>query len=190
MTATPPTAGRSEHFRALVIGAQLALAFACAIVVTPRQAFAQESSGVSATHVLSRVVLDPTTYVPTLIAYRTTMRDWDTSQVFFQHGYVERNDRFTTSGLPNDVAVGYSEGRRRILNDALLTLGASAAQNAASRAAEDYLAGRFPQHKRLVKTIGWVQRCTFASYVSYHLSITHYRQTQYNVALARSSGYR
>jgi hypothetical protein len=32
---------------------------------------------------------------------------------------MELNPRFTISGLPNDVPVSYSEGRRRILSDAV-----------------------------------------------------------------------
>ena len=36
--------------------------------------------------------------------------DWDSSQIFFQHGFVERNPRYTASGLPNDVALSHAGG--------------------------------------------------------------------------------
>src|SRR5215510_14293311 len=69
--------------------------------------------------VLTRVVLDPTTYAPAALAYDSTMRDWRSSQTFFQHGFFESNARFTVSGLPNDVAVSYGAGQRIIRADAL-----------------------------------------------------------------------
>ena len=48
-----------------------------------------ESSAVA--DVIKGVVFDPTTYAPAVISYDATMRDWNTSQPFFQNGYVERN---------------------------------------------------------------------------------------------------
>src|SRR5438128_9379226 len=79
--------------------------------------------------VTKRVVFDPTTYAPAIIAYDATMRDWKSSQPFFQNGFVEHNVRFTISGRPDDFPVSYSVGQRRILADALVNLEMSAVNN-------------------------------------------------------------
>lgn len=188
---TAPSAARSvEHFRGPRMVMRTAAMFAVLLFVLVHSVSAQDDSGNATLQVVSRVALDPTTYAPTVFAYQATMRDWQTSQVFFQHGFHERNARFTISGLPDDVPVSYAEGRHRIFKDAMLTLGTSAAENAIGRTVERYLLSRFPNHKRLVKTVGWVQRASLASYWSYRLSVQHYRQTQYNLELARELGYR
>ena len=189
MTATLSAARTSAHFRFLTMLGRAALLLACVTAVGSRPATAQDTQSTSAVRVLKRVALDPSTYAPVAIQHTTTMRDWNTSQVFFQHGFHERNERFTVSGLPNDMPVSYGEGRRRIFRDSLVTLGTTAAQNALSHATETYLAARFPNHKRVLTTLGWIQRASVASYMSYRLSIQHYRQTQYNVSQARVLGF-
>ena len=136
-----------------------------------------------------RVILDPTTYAPAAIAYDGTMRDWNTSQPFFRNGYYERNERFTVSGLPNDRPVSYEAGRRLILSDALVTLQMSLANNVADQLFERMLVDRFPNHRKLVRTLGWIERGTFASYMSYYLSARHYRQAGANQALAQQMGF-
>ena len=115
-----------------------------------------------------------------LIGYHATMKDWNTSQPFFQNGFVEHNARFTVTGRPNDVAVSYTVGRNQILKDAVAAFGVSAAQNATSRVIERALLARYPNHRKAVKTIGWIQRISVASLMSYHLSAGHYRQAQLN----------
>ena len=81
---------------------------AAIMLSTAEVAFAQEEHRSSIfTDILRDVALDPTTYAPAIIGYDATMRDWNTSQPFFQSGYVEHNARFTVSGLPNDRAIGY-----------------------------------------------------------------------------------
>ncbi len=139
--------------------------------------------------VLKGVALDPTTYAPALIAYDATKRDWDSSQVFFEHGYLESNSRYTVSGRAFDVPVGYGEGNRRIFTDALTSLGWSAFNNASSRATERLLMKLSPRHRRTIKTIGWIERTALASYTAYVLSATHYRQWRTNVQLAGQLGY-
>jgi hypothetical protein len=178
------------HFRVARMVLRTSLMVALTTAASLQTVSAQEDQGNAPLQILSRVALDPTTYAATVLAYQTTMRDWETSQVFFEHGFHERNPRFTISGLPEDVPVGYEEGRRRIFKDAMLTLGATAAQNAVGRTVERYLVSRFPRRTRLIKTMGWIQRASLASYWSYRLSVQHYRQTQYNLDLAQSLGYR
>ena len=137
-----------------------------------------------------RVILDPTTYAPAAIAYDATMRDWNSSQPFFLNGYFEHNERFTLSGLPNDRPVSYAVGRQRILSDALVNLEMSLVNNVADQMFERMLLDRFPQHRKLVRTMGWIERGAFASFMSYHLSAAHYRQAADNESRARTMGYR
>ena len=144
-------------------------------------AFAQDEKPSSAlADVVKGVVFDPTTYAPAAIAYDATMKDWNTSQPFFQNGFVEHNRRFTVTGRPNDVAVSYIVGRNQIFKDAVGAFGVSAAQNATSRLVERALLARYPNHRKTVKTIGWIQRISVASLMSCHLSAAHLRQAQVN----------
>jgi hypothetical protein len=136
------------------------------------------------------VVVDPSTYAPSLISYHATMRDWNTSQPFFQNGYVEHNARFTITGQPDDRAVSYRVGRAQIFKDAAAALGMAAAQNATSRLVEHALLSRYPDHRKAVKTLGWIQRISVASLMSYRLSADHYRQADANIQRAAELGLR
>jgi len=139
---------------------------------------------------VKKVVLDPTTYAPAIIAYDATMRDWNSSQPFFRNGYVEHNERFTRTGLPNDLPISYEAGQSRILSDALVTLEISVVNNVADRLFERMLLTRFPDHPKLVRALGWVERGAFASYMSYSLSARHYRQAAANTQRAQQLGFR
>lgn len=138
--------------------------------------------------VITRVLLDPTTYTPAVLGYDATMRDWRTSQPFFQHGFYERNARFTISGLPNDVAVSYGAGQRIIVADTLESLKRSAVNNLAEQMIERVLVNKYPNHRTLVRALGWVQRISFASFKAYRLSAKHYRQAGQNERLAEQLG--
>ncbi len=61
--------------------------------------------------------------------------------------------------------------------------------NATTQIFERVLAEKYPNHRRLFKTLGWAERIGFASYVSYLASIDHFKQSQRNVELARQHGY-
>jgi hypothetical protein len=139
--------------------------------------------------VFARVVLDPTTYAPAVLAYDSTMRDWRTSQPFFQHGFNESNARFTVSGLPNDVAISYGAGQRIIRGDALESLRRSAVNNLAEQIIERVLVNKYPNHRKLVRAVGWAQRISFASFKAYRLSAPHYRQAGQNQRLAEQLGF-
>ena len=139
--------------------------------------------------VFTRVVADPTTYTPALLGYDATMRDWNSSQPFFRYGFHERNGRFTISGMPNDVPVSYGAGRRIILADAFVTLERSVVNNLADQIIERILVERYPNHRKLVRALGWAQRISFASFKSYRLSAEHYRQARENEQLARQFGF-
>jgi hypothetical protein len=147
----------------------------------------KQSSAVA--DVIKGVVFDPTTYAPALISYDATMRDWNTSQPFFQNGYVERNARFTLTGLSNDRPVSYVVGRNQIVKDTLATFGFSVVQNTTSRIVERALLAKYPEHRKMVKTIGWAQRIGMAALISYQLSAAHYRQAGVNAQQSRALGF-
>jgi hypothetical protein len=161
------------------------------VLVSAPLAFAQDEKRSSAfADVVKGVVFDPTTYAPALIAYHATMKDWNTSQPFFQNGFVEHNARFTVNGRPDGTAVSYTVGRNLIFKDAAAAFGVAAAQNATSRLVEHALLQRYPDHRKVVKTIGWMQRIAVASAMSYHLSAGHYRQAQLNAQRSAELGLR
>lgn len=157
----------------------------------PSLAIAQETDQSSFTHdVIKRVVFDPTTYAPATLGYVATMRDWNSSQPFFNNGWVERNAHFTLSGLPNDRPIGYTEGRNQILRDAFANLQISLVNNATNAVIERLLIAQHPEHRRLWQTLGWVERIAFGSYLSYQLSADHFRQATLNEQAARQMGLR
>jgi hypothetical protein len=155
--------------------------------VSAQETGSKSSSAVA--DVIKGVVFDPTTYAPALISYDATMRDWKTSQPFFQNGYVERNSRFTLTGVPNDRPVSYVVGQNQIMRDTLTTFGMSIAQNTTSRIVEQVLLAKYPNHRKAVKTIGWIQRIGLASLMTYQLSAPHYRQAGLNAQQARALGF-
>ena len=139
--------------------------------------------------VFKRVVFDPTTYAPGLVAYEAHHLDWSSSQVFFEHGYLEDNPEFTLSGLAHDVPVSYAAGNRQIAKTGFATLGVSLLHNTAVAVLERAAIERFPGHRHLVRVLGWTERIAFASYLSYSQSAVHFRQWQRNGDLARQLGY-
>jgi hypothetical protein len=165
------------------------LIFIALTVSFPVRATAQEQPSLLG-NAFKRVILDPTTYVPASLTYDATVRDWNSSQPFFQNGYFEHNERFTVSGLPNDRAMSYAEGRRQILSDALINLELSIANNMADQLFERLLLRRFPDHRKLVRAMGWIERISFASTMSYRLAAPHYRQAAENVERARQMGFK
>lgn len=139
--------------------------------------------------VVKKVALDPTTYAPAIVAWTATQLDWQSSQVFFRNGWFEHNSRFTVSGRHDDIAIGYAAGNRQILTDALAVLQVSMVNNVSERVIERMLMRRYPNHRKLLRTIGWIERSAMASYWSYKLSAGHLRQWQKNERLVRQLGY-
>jgi hypothetical protein len=139
--------------------------------------------------VVNKVILDPTTYAPAIVAWTATRLDWRSSQIFFQNGSFEHNPRFTVSGRGEDTAVGYAAGNRQILTDAIANLPLSLVNNVSERVMERLLMRRYPTHRKLLRTIGLIERSAMASYWSYQLSAGHFRQWQDNRRRARQLGY-
>jgi hypothetical protein len=138
--------------------------------------------------VARRVACDPTTYAPTIVVHTARQLDWSSSQPLFALGYLEANPRYTVSGRPDDVPVSYAAGNRRIARDTVGLLGWSAANNAVSAVVERRLIARAPRHRRLIRTIGWIERVSFAAYWSHRLSRRHVEQWRANRDLARELG--
>lgn len=168
-----------------------AILLAAVCVLGASQASAQDGDQSSFFGPLvKRVVLDPTTYAPSIITYDATMRDWNSSQPFFRSGlFVERNPRFTVSGRPNDVPLDYAAGKRQILMDAFANLEISVVNNAADAVFERMLTQRYPEHRKLFRVLGRVERIGFASYLSYRLAAPHYRQWQANEQMGKQIGF-
>jgi hypothetical protein len=150
---------------------------------------AAERSRPFAWDVARAVLIDPTTFAPAVIAHQSMMQDWKTSQVLFANGWLEVNPRFTASGLPNDVPLSYGAGVARIHTASLQVLLYSGINNTASRIGERMLISRYPSHKRLIRTLGWIERIGYASFIAYQNSADHLRQSKENRRLARVYGY-
>ena len=161
------------------------------VLVVPRLASAQEQREPSSVgQALKLTFLDPTTYVPALFTYDATMKDWNTSQTFFQNGFLERNARFTVSGFSNDRAVSYEVGRNQILRDSLSVLAVSAVHNFSERLIQESLRERYPEHRKMVTALGWIERAAVSSLLSYELAGPHYRQWRQNQQLSMQLGMR
>jgi hypothetical protein len=85
--------------------------------------------------------------------------------------------------------MSYGAGNRRILLDAVANLQLSMLNNASERVVERLLLPRFPNHRTLVRTLGWIERSVVASYWTYRLSAGHFRQWQENGRRAQQLGY-
>jgi len=138
--------------------------------------------------ILKSTLFDPTTYIPAILTYDSMMRDWNTSQPLFRQGFVEHNPRFTVNGLPDSTPLSYDAGRHQILMDSLTALEMSTAQNLTSRIVEGALMQKYPEHRRLVKALGWAERIGVASAMSYQLAAPHYRQVGINVQMSAQLG--
>ena len=132
------------------------------------------------TETFVRVVKDPTTYLTPFVVYTTHRLDWDSSQKLFAYGYYEANPQYTISGRVNDVPVGYAEGKRKILRYSLSTIGNGLVNNAACAIVERRLIERNPQHRKLIRTLGWIERGVFNAYWAEKLSRNQRLQWQDN----------
>lgn len=165
------------------------------IVLWTSYALAQEQNGQEpdrssfVSDTAKRMAADPTTYAPAAFLYVSMRLDWNSSQVFFQNGSTEHNSRYTLSGRADDVAISYGAGNRRILGDAIAILPLSLMNNITNNVIERILIERYPDHRKFLRAIGWIERFSFASYMSYRLSAEHFRQWQTNGWYARQFGY-
>ena len=170
---------------------QLRVLSGCLIVclsLAPRVASAQEREPSVVGHAIKATFLDPTTFAPAAFTYDGTMRDWNTSQPFFRNGFVEMNARFTRSGRPGDLAISYEAGRNQILRDSLSVLAVSAVHNFGTHLIQTGLRERYPEHRRLISALGWLERSAVASAMTYGLAGPHYRQAKRNQQMITQLG--
>ena len=142
--------------------------FVLAVVFTPAVVTAQDNGRSNIVVDLTKAVLfDPTTYTPAALSYTSQRMDWKTSQVLFNAGWMEHNSRYTVSGRANDTPLSFEAGNKQIRRDALAHLQASVVNNLSSQIFERLLAQKYPEHRKLLKTLGWVERVSYSSYVGY-----------------------
>jgi len=134
------------------------------------------------------VLFDPTTYAQAALSYTSQRMDWNSSQALFNAGWVEHNSRFTVSGRPDDTPIGFAAGNRQIRRDALAHLQESVVNNVATAIFERALIEKHPEHRKLFRTLSWMERISFSAYVGYLASADHFRQVQKNQAMARQYG--
>jgi hypothetical protein len=164
--------------------------FISLMTMTPALSAAQDHAPSNVVFdVAKAVVLDPTTYAPASLSYMSQRMDWKTSQTLFEQGWLEHNHLFTVSGKADDTPISFQAGNRQIARMALLHLQESVVNNVTTQIFERILADKYPEHRKLFKTLGWAERIGFASYVSYLASVNHFRQSQRNMELARANGY-
>lgn len=166
----------------------ISLCFLILLISFPQEIMAQDSFGQFLKDIGKDVVLDPTTYTPAAIYFTTKKLDWDSSQVFFKNGYTEENSDFTISGRANDVPVSQSAGNRRIVIKTLPFLESSLLNNVGVSVSERFLINSYPNHRKLIKSIGWVEKIAIASYFSYHYSTKSFHQWQTNNRMASELG--
>ena len=136
--------------------------------------------------VLTRVAKDPTTYALPPIIYTAHRLDWDSSQNLFERGYIEANPGFTVSGRVNDTPISWSAGKRRILGYSAAMIGRSALNNGICAFVEGRLIERNPQQRKLIRTLGWVERGFITSYWAYRMSHNQFGQWQKNERMLAS----
>ena len=169
-----------------LIGAVLAAMLAFAVPLTVR---AQDVPRPFVWDLARGVLIDPTTYAPAALSYGSQRLDWKTSRVLIDHGWLEQNPRFTVSGQPNDVAISYAAGNRKIRREALAQLQQSVTVNLVIGIGERILVARHPEHRKLFRALSWGGRITAASWMAYLVSAEHFRQIGTNHRLAAEYGY-
>jgi hypothetical protein len=163
--------------------------FILAVIFTPSVVAAQDEGRSNVVADLTKAVLfDPTTYAPATLSYTSQRMDWKTSQVLFKAGWLEHNSRYTVSGRPDDTPLSFEAGNSQIRRDALAHLQESLVNNLSAQIFERALAQKYPEHRKLLKTLSWVERISFSSYVSYLASVDHFKQVQRNQEAARQFG--
>jgi len=178
---------RALHTRKHLLAWILIIVFAD--IFAPNAATAQETGRSNVVVDLTKAVLvDPTTYAPAALSYTSQRMDWNTSQVLFNAGWMEHNARYTVTGRADAPPISFEAGNRQIRRDALAHLQQSVVNNLSAQIFERALAQKYPDHRKLLKTLGWVERISFSSYVGYLASVDHFRQVQKNQDMARQYG--
>ena len=168
----------------------LVLVLACVLLWSAAASAQTKEPSPSVSAIIKTVARDPATYAPVALKYVAMRLDWESSQIFFRHGFVEHNARYTVSGLNDDVAVSHATGQRRLAMDSLRLFARTVPQNVAERATEALFIRRFPQHRKLFLVAGQAARIAGASYLAYSWSRPNLGQWHRNERLAAQMGYK
>lgn len=128
----------------------------------------------------TRVLKDPTTYALPPIVYTAHRLDWDSSQKLFAHGYLEANPKFTVTGRVDDIPISHAAGKRRILRYSASMIGRSALNNGICALIERRLIEKAPHRRKLIRTLGWIERGFATAYWSYRLTHNQVHQWRDN----------
>ena len=128
----------------------------------------------------TRVLKDPTTYALPPIVYTAHRLDWDSSQKLFAHGYLEANPKFTLTGRVDDIPISHAAGKRRILRYSTSMIGRSALNNGICAIVERRLIEKSPHRRKLIRTLGWIERGFVTAYWSYRLTHNQVHQWRDN----------
>lgn len=167
--------------------AWLSLAFFLAV---PQNVLAQNKLAGFVIDTAKDVANDPTTYAPFGASWLGKQLDWNSSQVLFKNGYVEENPDFTVNGLPHDKPLSHGAGSKKLVLVSLPVLELSVINNTAASVVERLLINRYPERRKLIKTLGWVEKITVAGYIGYKFSSPNFKQWQTNKNMARREGFR
>jgi hypothetical protein len=140
---------------------------------------------------IARVLKDPTTYALPPIVYATHRLDWDSSQKLFAYGYLERNPKFTLTGRIDDVPISHAAGKRRIVRASAATIGRSMLNNGICAIVEHKMIERAPHRRKLIRTLGWIERSLVTSYWTYRLThnqVAQWRDNERVLAGLRAAG--
>lgn len=135
------------------------------------------------------VFVNPTTYGSLGASLLGKGLDWDSSQIFFEHGHGETNPDYAVNG-PGSKAVSHAAGNRRLVVESFLNFGLSIGNNAVISATERLLLTKHPEHQKLVKTIGWIEKVVANGYIVYFSSYRNFKQWQINKNRAQQLGYK
>ena len=138
---------------------------------------------------LKRVIFDPTTYVPAVVASEATHLDWRSSQIFFKNESREHHPRFTVSRRAGYGAIDYVAGNRQITTDAIANREFSFVNKVTDRVMDRVLLRGYPKHRKLVRAFGWIERSAVTSYLSHRRSAGEFRQMQENRRRMRQFGH-
>ena len=158
---------------------------AIALCSISSSASAQDSFKEIIKEATKKAAIDPTTYIPGTVSFVSQKLDWDSSQLFFERGFVEKNPVFTLSGKPYDIPVGYGQGMKRITIMSLKQVGLSYLNNAGAEIMGKFILKQNPEKKKLVRALIKAEKIAMAVAVSYYISEGHFKQWQLNNSMAR-----
>lgn len=138
---------------------------------------------------LKEEISSATVYVPAGVFGASAVGDWASSQTFFEHGHGELNPRYSRKGFPAQRPMSFGDGNKVIVGDIVTSIGVSLVQNVAVDLTRDFLLRRYPRRGKLIRTLVWIEKTSFATWLTYWQSSQHFAQWQKNLAMADKAGW-